>query len=166
MKRIRRVYFDHDAAYLTLAGAKGVTVVDTEDVGLLRGTNWCLTKKGYAWGGRNGRQVLMARFLLNAPTDKVVDHIDRDPLNNRRANLRLCTAAENSRNSSGRGRYLKGAKYDRGRWQARISAGGVTRHLGCYATEAEAHAAYCRAARELHGDYACTAIRSKRKIPL
>ena len=40
----------------------------------------------------------MHRFLMNAPEDMVVDHINRNGLDNRRENLRLTTASMNSRN--------------------------------------------------------------------
>lgn len=38
------------------------------------------------------------RFILNAPEGVLVDHVDHEPLNNRRSNLRLANASENTQN--------------------------------------------------------------------
>lgn len=43
----------------------------------------------------NGRRMFLHRWLLQAPAGHHVDHIDGDPLNNCRANLRIVTPAEN-----------------------------------------------------------------------
>lgn len=50
----------------------------------------------------NGRTVLMHRHILNLTKNdgNVVDHIDRNGLNNTRKNLRVCTQSENQRNRS------------------------------------------------------------------
>lgn len=45
-------------------------------------------------------QTALHRMLMGFPKEKVVDHIDRNPLNNKRNNLRICTNEENSRNRS------------------------------------------------------------------
>lgn len=47
----------------------------------------------------NGSHALH-RLLMDPPKDMVVDHINRNPLDNRRINLRVCTMEENNRNLS------------------------------------------------------------------
>jgi hypothetical protein len=42
---------------------------------------------------------------------------------------------------------------ERLRWHASIRRAGVRRHLGYHATAAEAHKAWCAAAREMFGDF-------------
>ena len=93
------------------------------------------------------------------PMDKQIDHIDGNPLNNKISNLRLATNAENQRNkpanqnnSSG----FKGVSYKKShkRWCASIGFNGKKFCLGFFDTPELAHMAYCKAAAELHGDFA------------
>jgi len=45
-------------------------------------------------------KIRLHRYIMNCPSDKVVDHINRNPLDNRKVNLRICTSHENSMNAS------------------------------------------------------------------
>ena len=72
-----------------------------------------------------------------------VDHVNRDRTDNRFQNLRLATPREQAQNQQ---RFKSGATKRGNRWQARISVDGTLRHIGNYGTEAEARAAYLRAA--------------------
>lgn len=92
----------------------------------------------------------------------LVDHKDRDGLNNRWVNLRIATLSQNaanakrySTNSSG----FKGVTYHRGvgRWQAQIKKDGKNFYLGLHDTPETAHAAYVAKAQELFGEFARTA---------
>ena len=91
--------------------------------------------------------------------DGEIDHADGDGLNNRIANLRLATRTQQLANSH-RGRRnrtgFKGVSWNtqRQRYQAKIQRERKVRHLGFFNDPAEAHAAYCRAARELFGEFA------------
>jgi hypothetical protein len=104
------------------------------------------------------RTVRLHRWLMDAPKDVVVDHIDGDPLNNQRSNLRLVSHLENSFNrgktsKATHSRY-KGVSRDRKRWCAYINRDGRREWLGNFATEEAAAQAYDQAARRLHGDMA------------
>lgn len=87
-----------------------------------------------------------------------VDHIDGDRTNNAWRNLRSATRTENRWNT---GAYkintsgYKGAFYHSGarRWVAQINANGKKHYLGLFDTPEAAHAAYCKAAAELHGSF-------------
>jgi hypothetical protein len=91
-----------------------------------------------------------------------LDHIDGVRSNNRLSNLRPATQAQNCANRRTSGRYQKGAHFHRRDrlFEARICKEGRTLHLGCFKTEAEAHAAYCQAAAELHGEFAWPSLRT------
>ena len=93
------------------------------------------------------------------PGDSLIDHIDGNPYNNKFTNLRLATSMQNqcnqrrrSDNTSG----LKGVSWseERKKWQTGIQINGKRIGLGRFNTKEEAYAAYCEAARRLHGEFA------------
>lgn len=73
-------------------------LVDDSDYPYLSQFKWHCTHYGYAVRFLGRKVVWMHRLILNAPTSLTVDHINRNKLDNRRANLRLATHAENCRN--------------------------------------------------------------------
>ncbi|WP_087139080.1 HNH endonuclease [Brevundimonas diminuta] len=142
------------------------TKVSAEDFGELSKYRWSASHKnsGVPRAVRRRRksdgcgpaQVYMHRQIMGDPTGQVVDHINRDPLDNRRENLRLCTAAENVRNRSpASGRTFKGVFRNGRRWTARIRINGVLENLGTYDTAKEAATHYDKRAAEAWGEYAC-----------
>lgn len=93
------------------------------------------------------------------PSDLLVDHIDGDPHNNRLANLRLATSRQNQCNQKTRSDNTSGLKgvswsEERQKWQTGIQVNGKRIALGRFNTKEEAYAAYCEAARRLHGEFA------------
>lgn len=89
----------------------------------------------------------------------VIDHIDGDPANNRIANLRSATTAENNRNKANHGRSrFRGVSW-RARqsiWVSAIKTNKKVTFLGCYKDEEDAARAYDVAAIEQHGNFART----------
>jgi len=84
-----------------------------------------------------------------------IDHIDRNPANNKWKNLRQATQGLQIHNGTIRSdslSKLRGVQRGRRRkgWIARITKDGVKRHLGTFATAEEASEAYKAAARELY----------------
>lgn len=90
-------------------------------------------------------------FILGTPKDMYTDHANGDGLDNRRANLRTCSSAENQHNkrprANGTSRF-KGVDWDKGcrKWRARIKLGGVLIYLGRFTCESDAAKAYDAAA--------------------
>lgn len=77
-------------------------LVDDNDFENVSNYKWYCSSMGYASrteikGGKR-KEVLMHRFLLNAQKGVEVDHINRNPLDNTRKNLRFCTRSENNHN--------------------------------------------------------------------
>lgn len=56
-----------------------------------------------------GKRIKLDRFITNCPTDKVVDHLDFDTLNNRENNLKVCTFGDNSHRKRLTG--IRGSKF-------------------------------------------------------
>lgn len=90
----------------------------------------------------------------------MTDHINRDGLDNRRANLREATNVENQRNrprAAHGGTGFKGvSQTSKKRWQARIAHSGRQWRLGYFDDPESAARAYDKAAREHHGEFAMT----------
>jgi|ERR1035437_716589 hypothetical protein len=89
--------------------------------------------------------------------DKMVDHINCDPTDNRICNLRLATRSQNAHN---RGKQItisssqyKGVHKVNNRWRATIMNDGIGHHLGYYDTEEDAAKAYDLASQDLHGEF-------------
>ena len=97
------------------------------------------------------------KWIYGQEPKEHIDHIDGNPGNNRINNLREASHVENSWNqrmSRSNTSGFKGVSKYRSRWKARVKKDGKTYCLGTYDTPEEAHQAYCKAAAELHGDFA------------
>ena len=105
-------------------------------------------------------KVYLHRLLLDPPDTLKVDHINRDGLDNRRANLRTCTHSQNMANSpprAGCSSEFKGVSWDKAnsKWSAKGNDGtGKLRHLGLFTAEHDAARAYDTHAAALWGEYA------------
>jgi len=145
------------------------TVVDDEDLPMLSQWKWLALNgrtQSYAarWSNEGGKHLVrMHREITACPAGLQVDHIDRNGLNNRRANLRVCTPHQNACNkkkppntSSGyKGVYRINSKdRNNGRWRATIHANGGVFSLGVFDDEREAARAYDRRATEEFGEFA------------
>ena len=105
-----------------------------------------------------GHRLIWMWMTGEDPAEKEVDHIDRNPLNNRWTNLRLATHSQNMTNCKGKSRsgLPKGVQKQKlsDRFMSRIRKDGKVHYLGTYDTPEEAHQAYCVAAADLHGEFA------------
>lgn len=122
---------------------QGFAVVDHDDLPLVSDRSWHLAVIGYAMHNKTYlHRVVMG---LSRGDGLAVDHINGDKLDNRRANLRLCTQAENCQNKTvagwGTSKY-RGVSWDkeRRRWMARGKLNGRQFHLGRFHSEEEAAA--------------------------
>ncbi|WP_131857418.1 HNH endonuclease [Bosea sp. BK604] len=163
--------FDRDDSgdFVEVALSRGmVTLVDRQDVHLLGDRKWQAKPSGphgkthyavIAVGPRRARrQMWLHRLIAGAADGEFVDHINGNGLDNRRANLRLCSHAENCANrgypvGNSRKRCVRAQS---GHFQARISPGvGLQpRVIGTFATADEAARAYDVAAMARFGAFA------------
>lgn len=135
-----------------------VGLVDDEDAEAISRFRWYV-KPGpnttYARARIDGRFHYMHRLLLLC---SMVDHANGDGLDNRRSNLRPCTAAQNGANSGSRGgtSQFKGVYWSArsNRWLAKIKVNGRPHHVGTFIDEDRAALAYNEMAVEFFGEFA------------
>lgn len=137
-------------------------LLDPEDAHLWS-LPWYIGSTGYIRRGfwRDGRMQceLLHRRIAEAQPGQEVDHINGNPLDNRRCNLRVCSHMENVKNrgpSRNNTSGFKGVYYDarRGTFRADIRADRKKYSLGSFATAVEAAEAYNAAALKYHRDFA------------
>lgn len=95
--------------------------------------------------------ISLHRFLLGAKKGEYVDHIDHNPLNNQRSNLRIVSNGANLRN--GRIRVnntsgYRGVSFRDNRWRARIKVNYKDINLGHYKEKEDAIKARQKAERK------------------
>ena len=102
----------------------------------------------------------MHRKIMNAPDDLLVDHQNRNKLDNRLANLRLATFSENMCNrirdkSKASSKYI-GVSFNKRskRWVCRIGHDSKSIWLGTFDNEIDAAKAYDEAAKKYHAQFA------------
>lgn len=71
---------------------KEKSLVDDDDFEILNKNSWYLDSTGYASNSKLGR---LHRFLMKAKKGQIVDHINRNKLDNRKENLRFVTQSQN-----------------------------------------------------------------------
>lgn len=121
-------------------------VIDTKNKHLVEEHKWNLMNQGYVGSGAGAEQILLHRLLTDCPDDMYVDHINRDPMDNRMANMRIVT---NQQNNINKGMYkhntsgYKGVTWDKSRnkWIAQISVDGKNIFLGRFECKEKAYEA-------------------------
>jgi hypothetical protein len=118
---------------------------------------------GYRQIHFQGRKYVAHRVIWFMMTGElppnVIDHKNRDRLDNRWSNLRAATISQNAGNQPGKGRFPKGVTFHQQmqRYQAQIKKDGKNYYLGLFDSPEEAAAAYIAAANELYGEFASAA---------
>jgi len=134
-------------------------LIDRKD---LKGIDLCnlrITTNGYVAVGNE----LLHRIIMNPPGNLQVDHRNKNPLDNRRTNLRICSNSENQwnrgktrSNTSGFKGVFRDKRQQKKSYRARITANKEIFNLGSFEKPEQAGAAYKRAAKQHHGKFART----------
>ena len=132
---------------------------DLEDYDIVKDYNWTITKQGRVStskriGGKQ-RQIMLHQLVFG----KNCDHIDRDPKNNRKNNLRNCTHMENMRNCSlsknnTSGFVGVGWHKEKRKWQSSITVNKKEIIIGRYQDKKEAIFNRLLAEKKYFGDFA------------
>ena len=92
------------------------------------------------------KRVFLHRLLTNCPAGKVVDHIDGNPLNNLKSNLKICTQKENTKNRN----FAKNIHYNKrdDLYTVSFRIEGKTKYL-CYTRDIKEARIYASIGKEL-----------------
>lgn len=143
---------------------KKFALVDDDDYEFLNQWNWHYHSGGYAGAwlaiqkGEKRKHLLMHRLINNTPEGSNTDHINGNPLDNRKDNLRSCTQSQNLANRHGitnTSSKYKGVSWDKARekWSSKIRYQYKTINLGRFDCEKKAALSYNKAAKELFGEF-------------
>ena len=153
---------------VTIPLTKGrFALIDSSDLGRVAKYRWYFGSMGNGYAicrvsrpDGKFKNVLLHRFILDAPYGLEVDHINGDSLDNTRKNLRLCTHKQNIRNQRvqtrvGKASRFKGVWMSKSkRWRAEICVDGKRLYLGTFDNEEDAARAYDEKAKRHFGEFA------------
>ena len=146
---------DDYAEFIVVSPKYGVVIslIDIEDIPLIKKHKWYVRNNQgvfYIVRMKDKSTIRLHRVLTNCPKSMVVDHINRNSLDNRKYNLKITTQTENAKNR----KFLTDhpnvyKRKDNGKYQAMIRINGKNTSGGCYFDIEEAK----KAAKELRRKY-------------
>lgn len=170
------IYNDHAEVimYDRYGNEKARSKISLEDFDLIKEYKWYVKENGYPMthifddATGKDKKVKMSRLIMNPPDAYVIDHIDRDPLNNQRNNLRICTQVQNmynqslnKLNTSG----FKGVFYNKelNKWTAQIKVNQKNIYLGIFDKIEDAHQARIKADLKYFGEFSSFQTKNKQE---
>lgn len=155
---------DGEQCYIVMYNRKGIATssatIDRDDAPFICDFKWSATTAGYAVAWINEKLTYLHHVITNHKPNHimVVDHINRNTLDNRSSNLRIVSKSVNASNSNksvGATSRYRGVYYDKSkrRWAARLAWDGEIVLFKRFKTEEEAMMAYCEAKREAMDGY-------------
>lgn len=151
--------------YLTGQNGNGkFALVDDGDFEYLKSFNWHIYNNGYARrraprdGGKR-KSFYMHKQIMKVNNNVLIDHKNRNGLDNRKSNLRICDFSENGVNTKVRRDNTSGFKGISWRpaqktWMVRIWVRGDCKYIGCFKIKREAVIAYNKMAKKEYGEFA------------
>lgn len=136
-----------------------ISYIDEDDFELVNQFRWYpLVNPNVTYANSSHTKTLMHRLILglNSEDKRLVDHKDRNGLNNQRSNLRIATRSQNGFNYPPTEGSYKGVSWDaaREKWKAQIMIDRKQINIGRFDDPIEAAKAYDRIAKERLGEFA------------
>jgi len=147
-----------------------VAIVDDEDFEEVNKHKWyCMPHRNTFYACRHGGNysiINMSHQIMGNVDGKVIDHINRNGLDNRRCNLRFCSVSENCRNkklNSNNTSGFRGVHWDLKckKWVVQVQSNYTVVYRALFDDKVEAAMDYDRKARELFGDFVVLNFPSK-----
>lgn len=117
-------------------------IIDLDDMERCKPYKWVFRNDGYVSAKINGKGIKLHRFIANIPKGLHTDHINRNRLDNRKVNLKVCTQSENNKNKSSYSNNKSGRRgveiRENGIYYVEIKYDGNRYYLGCYTNFDEA----------------------------
>ena len=138
-----------------------IFLIDKEDFEKVKEYCWYSCSNGYVathLPRPSNERIMLHRFILNAPKDMVVDHINRDRTDNRKSNLRICTQLDNAKNGSIRKNNKSGVigvnwNKKSSKWHSRIMVNRKAIDLGLFENLEDATKARKEAELKYFGEF-------------
>lgn len=155
-------YDIEDFEYGVLYIKNQVIKFDIEDYETIKEYSWaiCKIKKNYSFirGSKNGKVTILSRLVMNCDEGLQVDHINHDPFDNRKSNLRIVTVSQNNMNKDVRVDNTSGytgvaLSKTPGKYIANIKVNQKRIHLGTFSCIEDAIAARLNAEKKYFKEY-------------
>ena len=147
-QQIKEIFDYQDGMLYWKNGRSGIKT-DGSEAGCIHHTGYrviTVNSKSY-----KVHRLIWVMFNGDIPKSYVLDHKDRNKLNNNIANLRLATPSQNNLNKNFKG--FTWCNYHK-KWRVQISAPCKKVHIGFFDTELNARAAYLKARKNFYGEFA------------
>ena len=135
---------------------KARTLIDLDDIDNIIPYRWHLDdSNGYIANNTIG---YLHRYIMNFPKGMIVDHINRNKLDNRKCNLRVCSKQQNNINKSKQSNNTSGYtgvywNKRRCKWVAQIKVNSKKIHLGYFENKEDAIESRKKAEEKYFGEY-------------
>lgn len=139
-------------------------LIDNDDYELIKEYSWAAHFERSNWYAVTSKRIngklktiRMHRLILDAKPGQYVDHINRNGLDNRKSNIRICTPQQNTlnrishKNSSSKYKGVSLRKTTN-KYESYISINGKRKHLGFFKKEIDAAKAYNSAALKYYNN--------------
>lgn len=159
-------YFEDHAEILLINKNNEIaarTIIDLDDVDKVKNIKWHVSnnrdKNFYVDTNMNIPEKRLHRLIMNCPKEFIIDHINGNPLDNRKCNLRICTNQQNicncdipKNNKSG----CKGVYWSKQYkvWIAQVTINNKTKRIGQSTNYEDAVKMRIEAAKKYYGEYA------------